>query len=101
MPPRSSCARSDRMRSPAPPPRELIHGIEALAHDVGEPVVDGVLRPEVPAAVLHPLEVRHRDAAGVREDVRNDEHALLVKNGIRARGGWTIRAFADDLRADL
>ena len=50
--------------------RQLEHVGEAPAHDVGEPLVDRLFRPEVAAAILHPLEVRDRDAAGVGENVR-------------------------------
>ena len=54
-------------------------------------LVDDVLRPEVSAAILYPLEVRDGHAARVREDVRDDEHALLVENRV---GAGSRRPFA-------
>src|SRR6266508_1964301 len=50
--------------------RELPHAVERVPELVGEPGADLVARPEEPAQVLHPLEVRDRHAAGVREHVR-------------------------------
>src|SRR2546425_8887134 len=48
------------------------------------------------AAVLYPLEVAHGHAAGVRENVRNDENALLLENlvipDILANAGGVTRS---------
>src|SRR5216110_2812207 len=75
--------------------------VEGAHHDALEAPVHGVLVPEVAAAVLHPLEVAHGHAAGVREDVGNDEDALLLEDLVGGGGGGTVRALADDLRLDL
>src|SRR3989304_4153424 len=42
--------------------------LERVHHLVLELLVDLLLRPEELREVLHPLEVRHRDAAAIRED---------------------------------
>src|SRR5262249_45023281 len=61
----------------------LGHGVDAVervAHLVGEFAPDLVAVPEQAAEVLHPLEVRDSDAAGVREDVRHDGDAALAED---------------------
>ena len=63
--------------------------------------VDLVLLPEVLLQALHPLEVRDDDAAGVREDVGEDEHALVLEDRVGGRGDGAVRALDDDLRLDL
>src|SRR5438094_3521199 len=75
--------------------------VERAHHDALEAPVHGVLVPEVTAAVLYPLEVAHGHTAGVRENVGNDENALLLENLVGRRRRWTVRPFADDLRLDL
>src|SRR5580765_7456083 len=77
----------------------LGHGhdlVERLDHDPLESLVDGVLIPEVAAAVLHPFEVADRDAARVRQDIRDEEDPLLLENlvGVRRRGA--VGTLADD-----
>src|SRR5271168_614728 len=64
--------------------------VEALGHDVVETLVDLGLGPEVAHAVLHPLEVAGRDAAGVGKDVGDDEDALVGEDLIRDGGSWAI-----------
>src|SRR5438309_485696 len=78
--------------------RDLVEGAH---HDALEPTVHSVFVPEIAAAVLHPLEVAHRHAAGVREDVGNDENTLPFEDLIGGRGGGTVRALANDFRLDL
>src|SRR5271157_3373742 len=56
------------------------HGLEGLDHDVLQLFVDHRLLPKVPLAVLHPLEVRSRHAAGIGQDVGHDEHVLVGKD---------------------
>ena len=51
----------------------------ASIHLALEALVHFVLFPEVAVAILHPLEVRRGDAAGVGEDVGNDEDAALAE----------------------
>src|SRR5512135_1670539 len=50
--------------------RERHDLLEGPHHDRFEPAVHGFFVPEVPAPVLDPFEVAHRDTAGVRQDVR-------------------------------
>src|SRR4029079_9846054 len=80
---------------------ELQHVVEAPRHDVVEPFVDGGFGPEIAAAILYPFEIGHRYAAGVGEDVRDDEDALLLEDRVRTGRGRTVRALANDLRAHL
>ncbi len=47
--------------------------------------------------VLGPLEVRHRHAARVHEDVRQHQHAALVQLGLGPRGRRSVRRLGDDL----
>src|SRR5579872_1349316 len=53
---------------------------ESALHDAPQPLVDGLLLPEELLEILHPLEVRHRDAAGVSENVRQDHDPALVQD---------------------
>ena len=46
-------------------------------------------------AVLHPLEIRDGHAAGIGQDVGDDEYAALVEQLVRLRGGGTVGAFDD------
>src|SRR6185295_4993903 len=78
--------------------RDLVEGAD---HDALEAPVHGVLVPEVAAAVLDPLEIAHGHAAGVRQNVGNDENALLLENLVGGGGGGTVGALADDLRLYL
>jgi hypothetical protein len=74
--------------------------VEALGHDVVEALVDFGLGPEVAHAVLDPLEVAGGDAAGVGEDVGDDEDALVREDLVGDCGGWAVGAFAEDLTAE-
>ena len=47
-------------------------------------------------AVLHPFEIADGDAAGVGENVRDDENSLAINNRIGRGGGGTIGAFAEN-----
>ena len=77
------------------------HVPEGLAHDVLEPLVDLLLAPEEPGAILHPLEVGHGHPSGVREDVGHDEDPLLVEDLVGALRRRAVRALDDDLCADV
>ena len=74
---------------------------ERLDHDVLEPLVDLALAPEEARAVLHPLEVGHRHAAGVGQDVRHDEDVLRVQDLVGALRRRAVGALDDDLRLDV
>ena len=52
--------------------------MERLAHLRFEALVHFLFGPEVPVAVLHPLEIRSGDAGAVGEDVGDDEDAAVV-----------------------
>ena len=65
---------------------------------LGELVPDLVPPPEQPPEILHPLEVGDRHAAGVREDVRQDDDAALGRVGLDRRRA--VRALRDHLRVD-
>jgi len=73
---------------------------EAFGHDVVEALVDFGFGPEVAHAVLDPLEVAGGDAAGVGEDVGDDEDSLVGEDLVGDGGGGAVGAFAEDLAAD-
>ena len=50
---------------------------------------------------MHPLEVGNDDAAGVRKDVGQDEHALVLEEIVGRRGHRPVCALDDDLRLHL
>src|SRR5207248_329464 len=52
---------------------------------------------EISLAVLHPLEVAGGHAAGVGEDVGNDEDLLFREDIVGGGGGGTVGAFDQDL----
>ena len=74
--------------------------VEALAHDVVQALVDFGLGPEVAHAVLYPLEVAGGDAAGVGQDVGDDEDSLVSEDLIGDGGGGAVGSFTEDLAAD-
>src|SRR5260370_29404079 len=73
---------------------------EAFGHDVVETLVDLGLSPEVAHAVLNPLEVAGGDAAGVSENVGDDEDAFVGEGFVGDGRGGAVGAFADNLAAD-
>src|SRR5437879_3079608 len=74
--------------------------VEAFGHDVVEALVDLGLGPEVAHAVLDPLEVAGGDAAGVGEDVGDDEDALVREDLVGDGGGGAVGALAENFAAD-
>ena len=72
---------------------------EALGHDVVESLVYLGLGPEVAHAILYPLEVAGGNAAGVGEDVGDDEDLFVGQDFVGDRRGGAIGAFAEDLAA--
>ena len=62
-------------------------------------LVDGLLVPEEALAVLHPLEVGNRHAAGVGQDIGNHEDILFRQNLVGQRSGGAVGAFAENLAA--
>ena len=81
MPATSAASRSVIARSS----REVPDAVERVAELLGEPRADLVAVPEQAAEILHPLEVRDRDAAGVREHVREHEDAALGEDRVAPR----------------
>ncbi len=65
-----------------------------------ELLVDHRLFPEVSLAVLHPLEVRSGDAAGVAENVGNHEDLFVGQNIVGGGGGGAVGAFRQNLAFD-
>src|SRR5207302_2973451 len=57
--------------------------------------------PEIRLDVLHPLEVGDHHAAGVDQDVRQDQHAAVVEHEISIRVHWSVGALGDDTGANL
>src|SRR6266849_4676087 len=72
-----------------------LHAMEGTGHNRFEAVVDLVLSPEKALQVLHPLEVAHRYAAGVRHDVRDYRNTAIGEDAVGIRGGWTIGSLND------
>src|SRR5262249_11575077 len=75
--------------------------MEAVDHDFFHAVVDQLLVPKVALTVLDPFEVRDRDAAGVREDVGNNEDAFFAEDGIGQMGGGAISSFTENFAPQL
>src|SRR5208337_2942661 len=72
--------------------------VEALGQNAVQLFVDDRFLPEIALTVLNPLEVRSRHAAGVGQDVRDDEDALVGEHLVGDRGSGSIGAFTDDTR---
>ena len=77
-----------------------VDAVERVAHLVGELAPDLVAVPEQAPEILHPLEVRDRDAAGVREDVRHDGDAALAEDLVGLDRRRPVRALDDQRRLD-
>jgi hypothetical protein len=73
------------------------YGIEAIYHDFLQPLVNQFFVPEEALPVLHPLEVRYRHAARIRQNIRNYEDPLVGQNGIGDGSGGPVGAFAKNL----
>ena len=59
---------------------------ERVMHRVVEAVRGDAVEPGDALTVLSPLEVGRRDAAGVGQDVGDDDDPALVEDGVRFRG---------------
>ena len=73
---------------------------ERVAHEVGEARADLVRPPEQALDVLHPFEVRHRDATRVREDVRQDRDPAFGEDLVPLEGGGPVGALGHKLRLE-
>src|SRR5712692_35649 len=76
------------------------HFVEAVLNDVLQAPVDLVFAPEKPLPVLHPFEVADGDAARIRQNVGDHEHALLLQDFVGERRRGAVGAFAEDARLD-
>src|SRR4051794_1493409 len=63
---------------------------ERRAHDVIELFVDDRFLPEISLTILNPFEVRSGYAAGVGENVGDDEDVFVGEDFVGVRGGWTV-----------
>src|SRR5215469_5237449 len=70
--------------------------VERRLHNGLELLVDHGFLPEVSLTVLHPLEVGSCDAAGVGQNVRNHEYALLGQHVVGSGGRRAVRPFGED-----
>ena len=77
------------------------HILEAVDHDALKPLVDLSLGPEITHAVLHPLEVTGRDAAGVGQDVWDNEDTLRLEDFVSDDCCGAVRALAEDPALEL
>ena len=73
------------------------HVLERRHHDVFQLFVDHRLFPEVALPVLHPLEIRCGDAAGIGQNVGHYEDMLVAKDVIGGRRRGPVGAFDQDL----
>src|SRR5207248_822123 len=78
--------------------RHRPHAVECIGHLVGKLDANLLAVPEQPAEILHPLEVGHGHATGVREDVRHDGNAAVGENRIRLERRRAIRSLDHELR---
>ncbi len=76
--------------------RLLYHFLERLLHDLAQPVVDLLERPWERLKRLHPFEIGDGDTPRIREDVRQEHHALVVENAIRFRSRRPVGCFRYD-----
>src|SRR5256884_7507804 len=74
--------------------------VEGILHNVHQPLVDLALPPEESLAVLHPLEVTHRHATGVAQNVGYGEDPFRIDDRIGLPGRRAVRAFTEDFRLD-
>ena len=70
--------------------------VEGVDHDVFELLVDYGFFPEVSLAVLHPFKIGRGDAAGVAEDVGDDEDFFVGEDFVCFGGGGAVGAFGED-----
>src|SRR5262249_39748645 len=74
--------------------------LPGLFHALPELAVHLLLVPEELLEVLHPLQVRHGDAAVVDQDVRRHDDAALGELLVGAWRGRRVRRFEDEARLD-
>ena len=74
--------------------------VEARHHFLLKPFVHLPFRPKIAHAVLYPLEVGNGNAAGIGQNVGNDEDTFVVQDLIGLRCGRAISSFCKDLALD-
>src|SRR5512133_3325526 len=72
-------------------PRQLRYGEVGGCHLKVQLAQDLVLLPEVVHVALHLFEVAAGDAAGVRQEIGDDENAARPDFSVRFRRCWTVR----------
>src|SRR6266850_7104076 len=70
--------------------------LKAVFNYLLQPLVDFPFSPEISLAVLDPFKIAHRHAAGIGENVRDDEYAFAVDDLVRHRRAGPVCAFAKD-----
>src|SRR2546423_1829918 len=60
----------------------LMHLMKRVAHGIFERLVDPRFAPEKRILVLDPFVIADRDAAGIRENIGNQHHAVIFKHAI-------------------
>src|SRR5688572_23788672 len=74
--------------------------IETCDHCVLQPLVDDVLAPEVAHPVLNPLKIRDCNAAGVGQDVWDNENTILMQYFVCPCRCWPIGPFCQYFALD-
>ena len=69
--------------------------VECVFELLGELVLDLVPAPEQPSEILDPLEIGDGDAAGIRQDVREDDDAALGEDRVGVDGRRPVRPLRD------
>src|SRR5208337_1606713 len=77
------------------------HIVECGNHDGFQALIHHGFLPKVSLPVLHPLEIGHRHATGIRQNIGDDEDAAVKQNIIRRGSSRTVSAFHQDARLDL
>src|SRR5271167_2286390 len=74
--------------------------IETLTHDVLQALVHFAFTPEKSLTVLDPLEITDGYAAGIAQNVGDNENSLAVDNFVGVGSYRTVGAFAENLAID-
>src|SRR5947207_13388289 len=74
--------------------------VETGDHNLFELLINLRFSPEISLPILHPLEVGHRDTAGVCQYVGDYEDSLFGEDRIGDEGGWAVCALAEDFGFD-
>src|ERR1700686_4394403 len=72
------------------------HFLKASLDNILQTLVDFPFAPEISLAVLDPPKIAPRHAAGIGEDVRNDEDVFAIDDLVSHRRARTVCAFAKD-----